>query len=117
MCSSDLSDEPSLDEALGIGGGKKPADAPRKDDLDRALSDAKPRDLLGAALDDMRTSASLLDGKDSGGSQFFVAVSPQPHLDGKYAVFGQVVRGMELLDLITRFDVIDRIRIWDGVSF
>ncbi len=60
------SDEPSLDEALGIGGAKKPADAPGKADLDRNLSDAKPRDLLGAALDDMKKSASLLDGKESG---------------------------------------------------
>lgn len=60
------SDEPSLDEALGIGGAKKPADAPGRDDLDRNLSDAKPRDLLGAALDDMKKSASLLDGKESG---------------------------------------------------
>jgi hypothetical protein len=60
------SDEPSLDEALGIGGGKKPSDVTGKDDLGRALSDAKPRDLLGAALDDMKKSASLLDGKDSG---------------------------------------------------
>lgn len=60
------SDEPSLDEALGIGGVKKPADAPGKEDLDRNLSDTKPRDLLGAALDDMKKSASLLDGKESG---------------------------------------------------
>lgn len=60
------SDEPSLDEALGIGGAKKPVEVPGKDDLDRNLSDAKPRDLLGAAIDDMKRSASLLEGKESG---------------------------------------------------
>jgi len=58
-----------------------------------------------------------LGGKDTGGSQFFITVSPQPHLDGKYAVFGEVVRGLELVDLITMWDVIERIRVWDGVSF
>ena len=61
-----VSDEPSLDEALGLGGAKKPADAPGKDDLERSLGEAKPRDLLGAAIDDMKRSAQLLDNKESG---------------------------------------------------
>jgi cyclophilin family peptidyl-prolyl cis-trans isomerase len=39
-------------------------------------------------------------GKDTGGSQFFVAVSPQPHLNGRYTVFGEVVRGLEVVDRI-----------------
>ena len=63
------------------------------------------------------TIGMALGGKDTGGSQFFVTVSPQPHLDGKYAVFGEVVRGMEFVDRLTRWDVIERIRVWDGVSF
>ena len=33
-----------------------------------------------------------LSGPDTGGSQFFVALAPQPHLDGGYTVFGQVDR-------------------------
>ena len=44
-------------------------------------------------------------------------VSPQPHLDGKYTVFGKVVHGDALLDQLAQWDVIDRIQIWDGVSF
>ena len=39
-----------------------------------------------------------LDGRDTGGSQFFITVSPQPHLDGRYTVFGRVVNGLDLLD-------------------
>jgi cyclophilin family peptidyl-prolyl cis-trans isomerase/HEAT repeat protein len=39
-------------------------------------------------------------GKDTGGSQFFVALSPQPHLNGRYTVFGEVIRGMEVVDLL-----------------
>ncbi len=63
------------------------------------------------------TLGMALDWRDTGGSQFFITVSPQPHLDAKYTVFGQVVRGEELLDRLSQWDVIDRIRIWDGVNF
>src|SRR6266404_5488560 len=47
-----------------------------------------------------------LSGKDTGGSQWFVTHSPQPHLDGGYTVFGRVVAGMEVVDRIVRGDVI-----------
>ena len=30
-------------------------------------------------------------GKNTGGSQFFICLSPQPHLDGRYTAFGKVV--------------------------
>ena len=45
-----------------------------------------------------------LSGKDTGGSQWFVTHSPQPHLDGGYTVFGRVVEGMEVVDRIARGD-------------
>ncbi|HYY42068.1 MAG TPA: peptidylprolyl isomerase, partial [Pyrinomonadaceae bacterium] len=45
-----------------------------------------------------------LSGKDTGGSQWFVTHSPQPHLDGGYTVFGHVVSGMDVVDRIARGD-------------
>jgi cyclophilin family peptidyl-prolyl cis-trans isomerase len=45
-----------------------------------------------------------LSGKDTGGSQWFVTHSPQPHLDGGYTVFGNVVAGMEVVDRLARGD-------------
>jgi cyclophilin family peptidyl-prolyl cis-trans isomerase/HEAT repeat protein len=50
-----------------------------------------------------------LSGKDTGGSQWFVTHSPQPHLDGGYTVFGRVIRGMEVVDNIARGDTIRRV--------
>jgi len=50
-----------------------------------------------------------LSGKDTGGSQWFVTHSPQPHLDGGYTVFGRVVRGMDVVDNIARGDTILRV--------
>ncbi len=37
---------------------------------------------------------------NSAGSQFFIMVADSPHLDGDYAAFGKVVKGMEVVDEI-----------------
>src|SRR5260370_19247385 len=50
-----------------------------------------------------------LSGKDTGGSQWFVTHSPQPHLDGGYTVFGRVVSGMDVVDRIAPGDTIRRV--------
>jgi cyclophilin family peptidyl-prolyl cis-trans isomerase/HEAT repeat protein len=55
-----------------------------------------------------------LSGKDTGGSQWFVTHSPQPHLDGGYTVFGRVVAGMDVVDKIVRGDVIQSVEIKQG---
>jgi cyclophilin family peptidyl-prolyl cis-trans isomerase len=44
--------------------------------------------------------------KDTGGSQFFICLSPQPHLDGNYTAFGQVVKGIEILSDLSEGDSI-----------
>jgi cyclophilin family peptidyl-prolyl cis-trans isomerase/HEAT repeat protein len=62
------------------------------------------------------TVGMALDWEDTGGSQFFIAHSPQPHLDGRYTVFGQVVNGMDVVDALTQEDVIQRVRVRDGVD-
>ena len=50
-----------------------------------------------------------LSGPDTGGSQYFITHSPQPHLDGHYTVFGRVVRGYDVLDRIVQGDLIIRV--------
>ena len=60
------------------------------------------------------TVGMALSWKDTGGSQFFITHSPQPHLDAKYTAFGQVVNGMDVVDRIQQGDTIQRIRVWDG---
>jgi peptidylprolyl isomerase len=39
---------------------------------------------------------------DSADSQFFICFAPAPHLDGQYTVWGEVVEGMEFVDLIKK---------------
>ena len=65
------------------------------------------RGSVGMALDPWR---------DTGGSQYFITHSPQPHLDAKYTVFGRVVAGMDVVDKIQQWDVIRSVKIWDGVT-
>jgi cyclophilin family peptidyl-prolyl cis-trans isomerase len=50
-----------------------------------------------------------LAGADTGGSQFFIALSAQPHLDGGYTAFGEVISGLEVLDAIEAGDRIESI--------
>ena len=62
------------------------------------------------------TVGMALDGPDTGGSQFFITHSPQPHLDGHYTAFGHVVAGMDVVDRLALGDVIQRVRVRDGVT-
>jgi cyclophilin family peptidyl-prolyl cis-trans isomerase len=50
-----------------------------------------------------------LSGPDTGGSQYFITHSPQPHLDGHYTVFGRVIRGFDVLDRLVQGDLITKV--------
>ena len=52
-----------------------------------------------------------LSGKDTGGSQYFITLSPQPHLDGRYTIFGHVVKGQDVVERLRRGDRISSIAI------
>ena len=60
------------------------------------------------------TVGMALSGKDTGGSQIFIALSPQPHLEGRYTVIGEVVEGMDSLDGILEGDSLGSIQVVTG---
>ena len=69
---------------------------------------------MGAAGAVRGTVGMALAWRDTGGSQFFITHSPQPHLDARYTVFGRVIGGMEIVDQIQPWEVIRRVITWDG---
>lgn len=50
-------------------------------------------------------------GKDTGGSQFFICHAPQRHLDGVHTVFGQVTKGMDVVNKIKQNDKVNSIKV------
>jgi cyclophilin family peptidyl-prolyl cis-trans isomerase/HEAT repeat protein len=50
-------------------------------------------------------------GPDTAGSQFFVTLSPQPHLDGRYTRFGRVSVGRDVARSLQRGDIMRKVRV------
>ena len=70
-----------------------------------------PSDLLQLQLSHERGALAMARSQapDSASAQFYIALRPLPELDGRYAVFGRVIEGLEVVDAIQQDDLILRI--------
>jgi len=68
------------------------------------------RDEINRERYDAYVVGMALSGPDTGGSQWFITLSPQPHLDGGYTVFGEVAAGKQVVTRLTQGDLIRSIR-------
>lgn len=57
------------------------------------------------------TVGMALSDPDTGGSQFFITLSRQPHLDGRYTAFAEVVEGMDVVDRLVEGDRMLAVRV------
>lgn len=64
------------------------------------------RDEINRLHYDVPMLGMALSGPDTGGSQWFINLSPQPHLDGGYTIFGKVSGGYAGLSKVLQGDVI-----------
>src|SRR2546421_411159 len=62
------------------------------------------RDEINPTRYDVATVGMGLSGPDTGGSEYFITHSAQPHLDGTYTIFARVVGGGAILDAIGQGD-------------
>ncbi len=69
------------------------------------------RDELTLLPYDRGAVGMALSGPDTGGSQYFLTLTPQPHLDGHYTVFGRVVGGFAAMDSLVEGDAIHSVTI------
>ena len=53
-------------------------------------------------------------GANTNGSQFFICYTPQPHLNGKHTVFGQLTQGMDVLKKLVNGDKMNEVVITEG---
>lgn len=62
-------------------------------------------------LKNVRGALAMARSQDpnSAGSQFYILKKDAPWLDGKYAVFGKVIKGMEVVDQIQQGDKMESV--------
>jgi cyclophilin family peptidyl-prolyl cis-trans isomerase len=72
-----------------------------------------PPEFQGQKIYHLTGTVALARGKEpnSGDSQFYVTLKPIPHLNGGYTVFGQVIRGMDVVKKIERGDKITKVTV------
>jgi cyclophilin family peptidyl-prolyl cis-trans isomerase len=74
-----------------------------------------PGHTIRCEYNDLRYEAGMvgmaLSGKDTGGSQWFVTLSPQPHLNSRYTIFARVTRGLDVAKRVTQGAIVHGVEV------
>ena len=70
---------------------------------------SNPTELVQLKLSHERGALAMARSQapDSASAQFYIALKPLPELDGRYAVFGRVTQGLDVVDAIRQDDTIE----------
>ena len=72
------------------------------------------RDELSGGAFETGSVGIALSGPDTGGSQLFVTLTPRPHLNGRFALIGKVVAGLDAAQRLRAGDRILRVHTGEG---
>ncbi len=72
------------------------------------------RDELSVGPFENGSVGMALEGPDTGGSQFFVTITPRAHLDGRYPLVGKLAAGLEVAQRLRAGDRIVKARVGEG---
>jgi cyclophilin family peptidyl-prolyl cis-trans isomerase len=89
-----------IPDFVAQGGGRWVEGSDRTSDVGYELAPEIRTDTrhVRGAVAAARTNDAINPGRRSSGSQFYICLAPQPELDSKYTVFGQVIHGLEVVD-------------------
>jgi cyclophilin family peptidyl-prolyl cis-trans isomerase len=76
--------------------------------IEAEISDKKH---LEGTLATARQGDQVNPERRSSGSQFYICLGPQPHLDNQYTIFGQVTEGMDVVQQIVQGDVMNTVTV------
>lgn len=76
-----------------------------------------PNEVSDSLKHDSKGVLSMINlGPGTNGSQFFITLSPQPKLDGRYSVFGKVVKNQSVVDSIGAVETNERKRPQENIT-
>jgi peptidyl-prolyl cis-trans isomerase B (cyclophilin B) len=52
-------------------------------------------------------------GRNTNGSQFFLVMEPQPHLDGVHTVYGSITQGIDVMESIKQGDTMKSVEVFE----
>jgi len=94
-----------IDKFMIQGGDPLSKDISKKDRWGTGGPGFRINDEFGQELSNIKGTISMANsGPNTGGSQFFINVATNTFLDGKHAVFGEVVEGYDVVEKISKME-------------
>lgn len=101
----------ALAKKLGVSPANTPKEGEPEPEFYTLQAEINEQKHVEGTLGMARQADTVNPERQSNGSQFYICLNPQAHLDGQYTVFAQVIEGMSVVKSVQRGDKIEKIRL------